>query len=88
MRKGSRAPVAFTTVDTLDIGYLLPEDALLALVQARDQLRLLARLTEPAAAQDDAELAVSPVALAHCFDRLAGDLQGVIDAAHWRRPSQ
>ena len=76
MRKGSRAPVALSTVDTLDIGYLLTEDA------------LLARLTEPAAAQDDVELAVSPVALAHCFDRLAGDLQGVIDAAHWRRPSQ
>jgi hypothetical protein len=51
-------------------------------------LRLLARLTEPAAADDDAERAVSPMALAHCFDRLAGDLQGVIGAAHWRRPSQ
>lgn len=85
MRKESRAPVALATLDT---GYLLPEDALLALVQTRDQLRLLARLTEPAASDDDAELAVSPIALAHCFDRLAGDLQGVIDAAHWRRPSQ
>ena len=88
MRKESRAPVALATLNTLDDGYLLPEDALLALVQAREQLRLLARLTEPAAAHDDAELAVSPMALAHCFDRLAGDLQGVIDAAHWRRPSQ
>ena len=88
MRNESGAPDARATRDTFDAGYLLPEDALLALVQTRDQLQLLARLTEPAAAQDDAELAVSPVALAHCFDRLAGDLQGVIDAARWRRPSQ
>lgn len=66
MRKDSRAPVAVAALDT---GYLLPEDALLALVQTRDQLQLLARLTEPAAAHDDAELAVSPMALAHCFDR-------------------
>ena len=88
MRKEARAPVAIATLDSRANGYLLPEDALLALVQTRDQLRLLARLTEPVAAEDDAELAVSPMALARCFDRLAGDLQGVIDAAHWRRPSQ
>ena len=88
MRKESGAPDARATRDTVDTGYLLPEGALLALLPPRHQLQLLARLTEPAAAQGDAELAVSPVALAHCFDRLAGDLQGVIDAARWRRPSQ
>ena len=85
MRREPRAPLAMGTLDTF---YLLPEEALLALTQARDQLRLLARLTEPSAADDDAELAISPMALAHCFDRLAGDLGAVIDAAHWRRPSQ
>ena len=78
MQEESRAPVVLAT---LEAGYLLPENALLALIEVRDQLRLLARLTEPAAAQDDAELAVSPMALAHCFDRLAGDLQSMIDAA-------
>ncbi|MBF6025388.1 XAC0095 family protein [Lysobacter niastensis] len=69
-------------------GYLLTENAHLELLQVRDQLRLLARLTEPVASGDAAELALSPLALAHCFERLAIDLDGVIDAARWRRPSQ
>ncbi|MBF6023442.1 hypothetical protein IU514_05280 [Lysobacter niastensis] len=65
------------------MAYQLPEDAHLALVQARDHLRLLARLTEPRTEAGDDEVPLSPLALAHCFDRLAGDLDGIVQAAHW-----
>lgn len=63
-------------------GYLLPEDAHLALLQTRDQLRLLALLADPRGL-DESELRLSPGALAECFWRLAGDLDGVAKAAVW-----
>ena len=63
-------------------GYLLPEDAHLALLQARDQLRLLALLADPRGF-DEPELRLSSGALAECFWRLAGDLDGVAKAAVW-----
>jgi hypothetical protein len=63
-------------------GYLLPEDAHLALLQTRDQLRLLAVLADPRGI-DEPELRLSSGALAECFWRLAGDLDGVAKAAVW-----
>ncbi|MDR7133271.1 hypothetical protein J2X06_000455 [Lysobacter niastensis] len=84
MRKEHRPSTAAPTAAPLN-GYVLPEDAHLALVQTRDQLRLLARLTEPGHAADDGELSLSPLALAHCFDRLASELDGIVDAAQWPR---
>ena len=79
-RNAAATPKAIATT-----GYVLPEDAHLALVQTCDQLRLLARLTEPGHAADDDELSLSPLALAHCFDRLASELDGIVDAAQWPR---
>jgi hypothetical protein len=64
---------------------VLPEDAHLALVHTRDHLRLLARLTEPRTAADDEELPLSPIALAYCFERLAGDLDDIVGEARWSR---
>lgn len=84
MRKEHRATPA-TPKAIAPTGYVLPEDAQLALVQTRDHLRLLARLTEPQADAGADELALCPLALAHCFDRLARDLDHVVDAALWHR---
>ncbi|MEZ0472913.1 XAC0095 family protein [Luteimonas salinilitoris] len=64
------------------IGYLLPEDAHLALTQTRDQLRLLALLADPRGS-DEPDLMLRPGALAECFWRLAGDLDEVAEAAAW-----
>lgn len=66
---------------TLD-GYVLPEDAHLALLQTRDQLRLLALLADPRGFEEP-ELRLPSGALAECFRRLAGDLDGVAKAAVW-----
>lgn len=63
-------------------GYLLPEDAHLSLLQTRDQLRLLALLADPRGFEEP-ELRLSSSALAECFWRLAGDLDGVAKAAVW-----
>jgi hypothetical protein len=63
-------------------GYLLPEDAHISLLQARDQLRLLALLADPRGL-DEPELRLSSGALAECFWRLAGELDGVAKAAVW-----
>lgn len=62
--------------------YQLPEDAHTALTQTRDHLQLLARLTDPRLMDDDEDLPVSPTALAHCFARLAGDLDRIVRAAY------
>ena len=64
------------------MGYLLSEDAHLALLQTRGQLRLLALLADPRAS-DEPELVLSPGALAECFWRLAGELDKVAEAALW-----
>jgi hypothetical protein len=63
-------------------GYLLPEDAHFSLLQTRDQLRLLALLADPRGV-DEPELRLSSGALAECFWRLAGELDGVAKAAVW-----
>ncbi|TDK21059.1 hypothetical protein E2F46_15275 [Luteimonas aestuarii] len=67
----------------MPMGYVLPEQAHLALLQLRDHLRLLARLTEPAVVSGDEEIPVSPEALAQCFERMARDLDGVLAATTW-----
>jgi hypothetical protein len=62
-------------------GYLLPQTAHVALVQARNQLQLLAELAGP---RDEAELDrlfLQAAGLADCFDRLARELDEVLDAA-------
>jgi hypothetical protein len=64
------------------LSYLLPEDAHLALLQTRDQLRLLALLADPHGC-NELELSLPPSALAECFWRLARDLDEVVGAAAW-----
>lgn len=64
------------------MGYFLSEDAHLALLQTREQLRLLALLADPRALNEP-ELTLSAGALAECFWRLAGELDKVAEAAVW-----
>lgn len=64
--------------------YRIPIDAYQALIQTRDHLRLLAQLTEPQGEVDPDVVYLSAQALAHCFDRLADDLDRV---AHAVEPS-
>ena len=78
MRSNSRARPTTTPA-----AWLLPEPAHLSLIQMRDHLRLLARLTDTGAAASDAAAKVTSEAMAWCFSRLARDLDDVIDAAHW-----
>lgn len=59
----------------------LPTTALHALIQARDQLRLLAQLTEPHGEGGPDVVYLSAQALADCFDRLADDLDRIAEAA-------
>jgi hypothetical protein len=61
--------------------YVLPESAHLSLIQMRDHLRLLARLTDTGTAASDVTAKVTPDAMAWCFSRLARDLDAVIGAA-------
>ncbi|WP_425478829.1 XAC0095 family protein [Lysobacter antibioticus] len=59
--------------------YTLPTTAVQALTQTRDQLRLLAQLTEPQGEGCPDVIYLSAQALAHCFDRLADDLDRVAE---------
>ncbi|KWS02454.1 hypothetical protein AZ78_5121 [Lysobacter capsici AZ78] len=61
-------------------GYLLPAGAHQSLTQARDHLRLLAQLTEPQGDAGPDVIYLSAQALAHCFDRLADDLDRIAEA--------
>jgi hypothetical protein len=61
--------------------YVLPEQAHLDLIQMREHLRLLARLTEVGNLPPDAQ--VRPDAFVWSFSRLARDMDRVIDAAYW-----
>lgn len=61
-------------------GYLLPVDAHQSLTQTRDHLRLLAQLAEPQGIAGPDVVYLSAHALAHCFDRLADDLDRVAEA--------
>jgi len=61
--------------------YVLPATAHQALIRTRDHLRLLAQLTEPQGEGGPDVVYLSAEALAHCFDRLADDLDGIAQAA-------
>lgn len=74
MRNGSRASI------TTPHDYLLPATAQQVLTQTRDQLRLLAQLTEPHGEGGPDVIYLSAQALAQCFDRLADDLDRVVEA--------
>lgn len=84
MRKDDR-PTPAAPASPAPGDYLLPEGAYMALREARDQLLLLARLTEPRFAVEDEDVSVAPGALAQCFERFARDLDGVVEAARWPR---
>ncbi len=68
------------TPDYATRSYLLPLAAHQCLIQTRDHLRLLAQLAEPQGAVGPDVVYLSAQALAHCFDRLADDLDRVADA--------
>lgn len=59
---------------------LLPVTALQTLIQTRDQLRLLAQLTQPQGETYSDVVYLSAEALANCFDRLADDLDRIAEA--------
>ena len=58
--------------------YLLPSAAHKALTQVRDHIRFLAQLTEPQGESGPDVVYLSAEALAHCFDRLADDLDRIV----------
>lgn len=60
--------------------YSLPTTALQSLTQIRDQLRLLAQLTEPHVEGGPDVVYLSAQALAQCFDRFADDLDRIAEA--------
>jgi hypothetical protein len=62
-------------------GYLLPQTAHFTLVQARNQLHLLAQLAEPREPGERDRMFLLAAGLSDCFDRLASDLDEVLDAA-------
>ena len=62
-------------------GFFLPAAAHLSLIQMRDHLRLLARLTDTGTVASDLAARVAPDAMAWCFAHLARDLDAVIGAA-------
>ena len=60
-------------------GYLLPDFAHHRLIQARDQLLLLAQLAEPRGTEpEEFEFRIAPEALAELFDRMASSLDDVL----------
>ena len=76
MRKERR----FTT--TSPRAYQLPEDGYEALLRSRDNLRLLANLTAPSRKDFD-KPALTCLALARCFHRVADELDAVVRAGWW-----
>ena len=74
MRKEARSiPAAFR-------GYVLPHSAHESLMRTRDQLRLLAQLTEPRGDAPET-IFVNPDALAELFDRVAHHLDDALSVA-------
>ena len=66
------------------MAYQLPEDHYRGLKQVRDHLLFMAELSAPLTRPEAEEfLPVPRFALAHCFERLAGEVDGVIQAAWW-----
>ena len=66
------------------MAYQLPEDEFRALKLLREHLLLLAELTAPVTqAEAEEPVPISRFALAHCFERLAGELEPVIRKTWW-----
>ena len=66
------------------LAYQLPEDEFRLLKRTRDHLFLLHELAAPMTHAEAGEhLALSRDALAHCFGRLAGELDEVIRETWW-----
>ena len=65
------------------LAYQLPEESYSALIQARDQLVLMACLCESRSRNETNALSLSPDALAHCFQRFADELDGIVKATWW-----
>lgn len=72
MRNGPRNTTAMPS-------YLLPLEARLTLINTRDHLRLLSDLAEPRNDAHRDRIVVSTDSLAQCFDRLAGELDEVLE---------
>ena len=62
---------------------VLPESAHLDLIQMRDHLRLLAKLTDTGTAASDHDKLFRADSLAWWFSRLARDLSEIVDATYW-----
>ena len=65
------------------LAYQLPEESYSALIQARDQLVLMACLSASRSRGESRALSLSPDALAHCFHRFADELNEIVQAAWW-----
>lgn len=60
--------------------WLLPTAALQALIETRDQLRLLVELTQSQGETGADVIYLSAEALANCFDHFAEDLERIAEA--------
>jgi hypothetical protein len=65
-----------------ELCYHLPETAHERLCNTREEIRLLADLTERISGDAD-HLQLSPHALAQCFDRLADQLDDALHESFW-----
>jgi hypothetical protein len=72
----AHAPVAPTV-------YVIPDHAHLALVQIRDHLRLLTRLTETGTEASAHDAHLRPDAMAWWFSRLSRDIDGILEETYW-----
>ena len=63
--------------------FVIPDHAHLELVQIRDHLRLLTRLTETGTAASDHDMHLRPDALAWWFSRLSRDIDHILEETYW-----
>ena len=66
------------------MAYQLPEDEYRTLKLTRDYALMLADLAGPVTqAEGEEPVPLSRFALAHCFERIAGDLDRIVQSAWW-----
>ena len=66
------------------MAYQVPEDGFRSLKQTRDYALMLADLTAPVTqAEGEEPVPLSRFALAYCFERIAGDLDQIVQGAWW-----
>ena len=63
--------------------YVITEQAHLELIQLRDHLRLMAKLTQPGSNASRHDVLLHPHALAWWFSRMSKDVDDIVDAAFW-----